>query len=85
MPISRAEILHQLLPVMQDVFDKEYKKTAWVGTHYTMRSRYGKYTIYRWDYLDFKRTSTTLAKGLDKEIATGMMKLLKEPNEHTND
>ena len=85
MPISRAEILHQLLPVMQDVFDKEYKKTAWVGTHYTMRSRYGKYTIYRWDYLDFKRTSTTLAKGLDKETATGMMKLLKEPNEHIND
>jgi hypothetical protein len=46
---------------------------------YRMKSSYGKYTIYRWDFEDGKRTSTTLAKGLDKETATGMMKLLKDP------
>jgi hypothetical protein len=66
-----AEIRHQFNP----------NAIVWVGTHYVMRSRYGKYTIYKWDYLNFKRTSTTLAKGLDKETAIGMMKLLKEPNE----
>jgi hypothetical protein len=43
-----------------------------------MKSSYGKYSIYRWDVKDYERTSTTLAKGLKKEEATGMMKLLKE-------
>ena len=70
-----AEIRHQFNP----------NAIVWEGTHYFMRSRYGKYTIYKWDYLNFKRTSTTLAKGLDKETAEGMMKLLKEPNEHIDD
>ena len=67
-----AEIRHQLNP----------KDNVWEGTHYVMRSRYGKYSIYRWDYVDFKRTSTTLAKGIDRELAVGMMKLLKESNEN---
>jgi hypothetical protein len=44
-----------------------------------MKRRYGKCTIYRWDIVQGKRTSMTLAKGLDLETATGMMKLLKEP------
>jgi hypothetical protein len=44
-----------------------------------MKRRYGKCTIYRWDFADGKRTSMTLAKGLDIEEATGMMKLLKDP------
>lgn len=41
----------------------------------------GKYFIYRWDYDNGngKCRSTTLAKGLDRETAEGMMKLLKEP------
>jgi hypothetical protein len=44
-----------------------------------MKRRYGKCTIYRWDFENGKRTSMTLAKGLDLETAEGMMKLLKEP------
>jgi hypothetical protein len=44
-----------------------------------MKASYGKYSIYKWIYVDDKRTSTTLAKGLGKEEATGMMKLLKDP------
>ena len=48
-------------------------------TEYVMRSSYGKYTIYKWDWNYGLRTSSTLAKGLSKEQATGMMKLLKEP------
>jgi hypothetical protein len=49
-------------------------------TEYHMRSGYGKYTIYKWDY-DTKgvRTSTTLVKKVDRDEAIGMMKLLKEP------
>lgn len=48
-------------------------------TEYHMKRRYGRCTIYRWDFKDGKRTSMTLAKGLDLETAVGMMKLLKEP------
>ena len=48
-------------------------------TEYHMKRRYGKCTIYRWDFVQGKRTSMTLAKGLDLETAVGMMKLLKEP------
>jgi hypothetical protein len=42
-----------------------------------MKSSYGKYSVYRWEYNGGTRTSTTLAKGLDKTTATGMMKLLE--------
>jgi hypothetical protein len=45
-----------------------------------MKSSYGKYSIYKWEYNGgIRKNSTTLAKGLDKETATGMMKLLKDP------
>ena len=50
------------------------------GVEYNMRSNKGKYSIYKWEYNSMgERTSTTLVKGIDKETATGMMKLLKEP------
>ena len=50
------------------------------SVEYNMRSNKGKYSIYKWEYNSMgERTSTTLAKGVDKETATGMMKLLKEP------
>jgi hypothetical protein len=42
-----------------------------------MKASYGKYSVYRWEYNDGIRTSTTLARGLDKTTATGMMKLLE--------
>ena len=41
---------------------------------YKMKARYGKYAIYKKHH----GVSTTLAKGLSKEAATGMMKLLED-------
>ena len=78
MPISRAQLHKELLPGLNNLFGMQYAKRK--DTEYVMRSRYGKYSIYKWEYgIKGGRTSTTLAKGLDKETATGMMKLLKEP------
>lgn len=79
MPISRAQLLKELLPGLEKLFGVEYAKRK--DTEYIMRSRYGKYSIYKWDYDNplGERKSTTLLKGVDKEIAVGMMKLLKEP------
>ena len=75
MPISRAQILKELLPGLEKLFDAQYAKRR--APEYIKRHRYGKYSIYRWDYTTDGRKSTTLAKGLDKETAEGMMKLLK--------
>ena len=77
MPISRADLLKELLPGLEKLFGDEYAKTHHI--EYRMKSSYGKYSIYKWEYHDGKRTSTTLAKGIDRELAVGMMKLLKEP------
>lgn len=72
--------------VMQDLVRKysEYewdriKQLSFPRTEYHMRSSYGKYSVYRWDF-DTKgvRTSTTLVKKADRELAVGMMKLLEE-------
>jgi hypothetical protein len=79
MPISRADILKELLPGLEAIFGAEYAKHK-KGTEYHMRSRYGKYSIYKWEYDSIgQRISTTLAKSLDRDEAIGMMKLLKEP------
>jgi len=50
---------------------------------YKMKFVHGKYSIYRSEYhLEWgERRSTTLAKGLDKTTATGMMKLLEDKND----
>ena len=77
MPISRADLLKELLPGLNKLFGEAYAERN--RTEYHMKASYGKYSIYKWVYSDDKRTSTTLAKGLDKETATGMMKLLKDP------
>ena len=78
MPISRAQLLKELLPGLNNLFGTEYAKHK--RTEYHMRSRYGKYSIYKWEYNGgIRKKSTTLAKGIDKETATGMMRLLKEP------
>lgn len=76
--ISRADILKELLPGLEKLFGVEYAKHR-DGTEYHVRSRYGKYSIYKWEFKDGKRTSTTLGKHLSREEAIGMMKLLKEP------
>ena len=78
MPISRADLLKELLPGLNHLFGVEYAKTK-DGTEYHMRSRYGKYSIYKWEYVNGDRTSSTLAKGVDRAEAIGMMKLLREP------
>ena len=77
--VTRDVLYKTLLPTLEKMFGDEYAKHK--GPEYHVRSRYGKYSIYKWDYDNplGERRSTTLAKGLDKETATGMMKLLKEP------
>jgi hypothetical protein len=75
--ISRADLLKELLPGLNKLFGVAYAERNRI--EYRMKSNYGKYSIYKWNYVNDKRTSTTLAKGLCKEEATGMMKLLKEP------
>ena len=78
MPLSRADLLKSLLPGLKKLFDVEYGKGDRIEYH--MKYSYGKYSIYKWEYEQSERVkSTTLAKGLSKEEATGMMKLLKEP------
>jgi len=79
MAVSRAQILKELLPALNILFGAAHSKRK--PPEYIKRCRYGKYSIYRWDYDNplGERRSTTLAKGLDKETAEGMMKLLEEP------
>lgn len=77
MPLSRTDMLKALLPGLNKLFGTEYAKMN--HTQYHMKSRYGKYSIYKWDFKGAVRISTTLAKGLSKEEASGMMKLLGEP------
>lgn len=78
MAISRADLLKELLPGLNKLFGIEYEKT---GMWYVMKFRYGKYSIYRNEYsIELQRRHlTTLAKGLDKHTAIGMMKLLEDP------
>ena len=77
MPISRADVLKELLPGLEKLFGDSYAQLT--RTEYRMKASYGKYSIYRWDYIGDKRTSSTLAKHLNREEAIGMMKLLKDP------
>ena len=70
MAISRADLLKELLPGLERLFGIEYEKA---GMRYSMKFRYGKYSIYRNEYsIELQRRhSTTLAKGLDKHTAIG--------------
>ena len=79
MPISRADLVKELLPALEKLFGDEYQRLHQDGIEYHVRSRYGKYSIYKWEFKDGKRSSSTLAKGIDRDLAIGMMKLLKEP------
>jgi len=76
--MTEIEAKKQLLRILNKMFVEEYSE--YNRTEYQMKFSYGKYSIYRWDFEDGKRKSTTLAKGLSKEEATGMMKLLE--NQH---
>ena len=76
MPLTLQQITQHSLQILE----KE------LGLHkpkYTMRFRHGKYTIYRSEYRPEwgERRSVTLAHGLSKATATGMMKLLENEND----
>jgi hypothetical protein len=78
MPISRQQLVSELLPALEKLFGDEYAKTHHIEYH--MRCRYGKYSIYKWEFNGgIRKNSTTLAKHLSREEAIGMMKLLKDP------
>lgn len=79
MAITRAELIKELLPGLQTLFGNEYAPYAQFS-QYVKRLFPDGYRIYRWDYSCGKKVaSTTLARGLSKEAAIGMMKLLEEP------
>lgn len=76
MAVSRAQILRELLPGLENLFGMQYKD--YMKPQYKLRCVYGKYRIYQ---IEYDGKSTTLAKGLSKEAAQGMMKLLVDPND----
>lgn len=77
--VTRNELFTQILPALEKEFGMAYAKHR--PPEYVKRHRYGKYSIYRWDYDNplGERRSTTIATGLDDATAKGMMKLLEEP------
>lgn len=75
MAISRAQLVKELLPGLNAIFTEEYAR--YNKPVYKMKSVYGKYRIYK----SLDGVTTTLAKNLTKEAATGMMKLLEEDDE----
>lgn len=82
--VTSNMLAKSLLPHLRQVFDQEYQKYHLRQTPlYTMKFRYGKYSIYKIEYsVEFNGPrSTTLAKGLDKDTATAMMKLLESEND----
>ena len=79
MPLTTQQMQNQVMNALNDSFAKVYADVY--QTRYHMKYNYGKYKIYKSEYNDnLKRRSTmTLASGLDKVTAEGMMKLLEEP------
>lgn len=75
-PLTTQVLNDKVLELLQDSFDKLYLK--YDGIEYHMKARYGKYSIYKWEFKNGIRTSSTLAKQVDRDLAVGMMKLLKE-------
>lgn len=75
MAISRAQILKELMPGLNALFGEAYAN--YHKPTYKLRCVYGKYRIYKTE----GTVTTTLAKNLSKEAATGMMKLLEEEDE----
>ena len=75
MPLTIQEITHQSLSLLNKEFGKVYE------TRYHVKYSYGKYKIYKsqYDENSKRRNTITLASGLDRLTAEGMMKLLEEP------
>ena len=78
-PIDRAKLVKECNILLSKMFATEYER--YLRPQYKMKWVHGKYTIYKIEWMDGNPRSTTLAHSLDKETATGMMKLLENPNE----
>ena len=83
--LTASALAKSVLPGLNKAFRTAYSNynLRQGGAIYSMKFRYGKYSIYKTEYdinFDSPR-STTLAKGLDKDTATAMMKLLESENE----
>lgn len=79
MAVSRAQLLKVLTPALSKMFSEEYDK--YMAPQYKMKPLYGKYAIYKTEYKTKGAVTTTLARGLDKDTAEGMMKLLENHDE----
>jgi len=64
--LTIQQITNQALSVLENSFQGQYR------VRYVMKPLYGKYIIFK----HVGSQSTTVAKGLDKTTAEGMMKLL---------
>ena len=75
MPLTIQQVNTHALSLLNKEFEKAY------GIQYHMKYNYGKYKIYKSEYSENlqRRTTITLASGLDRATAKGMMKLLEEP------
>ena len=83
--LTASALAKSVLPALNSAFRREYfnYNLKQGQALYSMRFRYGRYSIYKTEYsIEFDGPrSTTLAKGLDKDTATAMMKLLESENE----
>ena len=80
MAVSRAQLVKELIPALDALFDESYRK--YMRPQYKTVFRYGKYSIYKTEMGEGGDVvTTTLAKGLSKKAADGMMKLLKEDDD----
>jgi len=79
MPLTMQQLQNQVMNTLNDSFAKVYADVY--RTKYLLKHSYGKYKIYKSEYDENlqRRNTTTLASGLDKVTAEGMMKLLEEP------
>ena len=79
MTLTIQQINNQALNILNKELGKAYADTYQIKYH--LKYSYGKYKIYKSEYDDNlrRRSTTTLASGLDKVTAEGMMKLLEEP------
>ena len=79
MPLTVQQVINHSLNLLNKELGKVYAETY--QTRYHLKYNYGKYKIYKSEYDENlqRRTTITLASGLDRLTAEGMMKLLEEP------
>lgn len=72
--LTIQQITNEALRVLEKEFGEEYKTT------YYVKPSYGKYTVFKREYIGKTWHVTKLAR-VDKTTAEGMMKLLKGAND----